>query len=263
MNNINSDKKIIYKYISFEAFVDMIQRQSILFSHPSRWEDKMEWIIIKDVLDNSDKKDTVSIIRGLVNNTFLSCWTRLQDSDALWKIYSKSNNAIRISTNIDNFHNLGLKTVDVLYSDDPIIDSKNSIYQLYAHKRTAYKYEEEVRVIKLKLDYNKKDISAYLARYLKDEIDVLSYVWSISSGNITVEKNSTEYKAYLDEILKIANSEFQKKYEYIHIDNINDFILGVLVSPYSDKWFEEMVELFCVSHNIKYLGKSTLFSNIP
>ena len=166
----------IYKYIPFKYLKLMIQNSSLYFGSVSSWEDVYENWFLKEkmVLPSGEKGNAMDLIPGV----FGQSWTLQEESDAMWRIYSKvdkkqpdylDDTAVRIKTT-------GRKLFDVIYTDDKdyntsyigvvtylsqndFLKMQNSLSPLnplylnevfvtsYFFKRTPFEHEQEVRPI--------------------------------------------------------------------------------------------------------------------
>ena len=118
-NVINLDLDTpIYKYIPFKYLKLMIQNSNLYFGKVSSWEDVYENWFLKEqmVLSSGEKVSAKELIPGV----FGQSWTLQEESDAMWRIYSKldrtlhdylDDTAVRIKTT-------GRKLFDVIYTDD-------------------------------------------------------------------------------------------------------------------------------------------------
>lgn len=72
----------LYRIVSFDRAVQLLQSNQLYFAHPSSWDDPYE--------------------RGLLHqdsqNLFAQCWCRKAVSDAMWRIYSSNGLGVRIGT---------------------------------------------------------------------------------------------------------------------------------------------------------------------
>ena len=176
-NVINLDLDApIYKYISFRHLRQMIQNSSLYFKRVSSWEDVYEnWFLKEQLVLPSGEK---GIATNLIPGVFGQSWTLQEESDAMWRIYSKvdkeqpddlDDTAVRIKTT-------GRKLFDVIYTDDkdfnssyigavkylsqddflnmqdslsPMnpLDLSEVFVKSYFFKRTPFEHEREVRPI--------------------------------------------------------------------------------------------------------------------
>ena len=118
-NVINLDLDTpIYKYIPFKYLKLMIQKSNLYFGRVSSWEDVYENWFLKEqmVLPSGEKGSATDLIQGV----FGQSWTLQEESDAMWRIYSKlyrtqhdylGDTAVRIKTTARKLYN-------VIYASD-------------------------------------------------------------------------------------------------------------------------------------------------
>ena len=96
----------LYRYIGFDTFVDMIQSKSLAFVLPSVWEDPRELQAVYTYIRQQEDTITRLFLLGILDKTYAQCWSALEESDAMWRIYSYSNKALRIKVCRDRFAQL-------------------------------------------------------------------------------------------------------------------------------------------------------------
>lgn len=220
----------IYRFISFESFVDMMQRKDLAFVSPSKWEDPFESFIFKAIRTEQGRKNVSESLKKLGQDTHMAildrfehavkgqCWTRTNESDALWRIYSYGNMSIRVEVDNEKIKELkNVKSYDVKYYgklnlaielEQIMSDNGNviSLNKAFCNKRNSFRHEEEVRLL----------------------------------TNI-----------------KLPNEE---QVEYVSFENIDGFIKSVMLHPLAPNWFDETLKQFCKSNGLSYLGKSELYT---
>ena len=265
--------RILYRYISFEQFIDMFQKQALTFVLPEKWEDPTEKVAFDTVIESINDHYMRCLLEIHKFQTFCQCWTILDESDAMWRIYSYDRKAIRICTTQSDLvaldANLVIKNVE--YSDERIIiptgldkespDYGNRIGQLVlqslCHKRTAFSHEKEVRLIMpspinnatppLLIDY----IIAYFSIVNPDRelVDMLcEQRYSVDRRNM-----QTMYK-----LLNYGQEKHETK--DVSFANNPHFLKGVMVHPQAPDWYVDTVRSFCDNHLLPFEGKSKLYS---
>lgn len=176
-NVINLDLDTpIYKYIPFKYLKLMIQNSNLYFGKVSSWEDVYENWFLKEqmVLPSGEKGDAMDLIPGV----FGQSWTLQEESDAMWRIYSKldrtlhdylDDTAVRIKTtarklynviyaNDEDFNTSYIGAVKYLSQNDflkmqdslsPLnpLDLSEVFVKSYFFKRAPFEHEKEVRPI--------------------------------------------------------------------------------------------------------------------
>ncbi len=242
-------EKSIYRFISFETFVDLILREKLCLVHPSLWEDPKEL----EVYNKACNEDIITrdAIGLLQYKTYAQSWTEVSESDAMWRIYSYNKMSIRIHSSIEFFNSInGLDIRKVIYTGD--IDNAISKFkeerdflQLLAIKRKFFEHEKEIRIIHRYKYKDEGDIQRHLEAF-----------WLLNDKNFFNSK-------YQDEIMlkkykELINIDIDKKTYEIPVD-IFAMIKDVMLNPFAPSWFEKTVELFCRQYGITFLGKSTIY----
>ena len=90
---------MLYRFVSIETFLDIILNQHLVFVHPSLWDDPYEEVLINNIWKNIDNENYVLLMLTYIlsHNFYAQSWTSLDESDALWRIYSHNNTSINQS----------------------------------------------------------------------------------------------------------------------------------------------------------------------
>ncbi|WP_273850626.1 DUF2971 domain-containing protein [Guptibacillus spartinae] len=250
----------IYRFISFESFVDMIMKQSLTFVHPTLWDDPYELNLIESKLKKTtDSADSISTKHALetilqqiiTNKLYCQSWTKINESDALWRIYNNNNTSVRIEIDLNDISKLeNVEDLEVEYVEDlNEIVEKDSFYDLIKIKRKAFSHESEIRLVTHYKFNGTEDAQEYVKDYLKLSGDSWLY------KDIAIEEISTEVKRIISKLnLNLKDKTFQVYYG--HIDN---FINSVMLNPFAPEWFNKTLKMFCEQNGINYLGKSELY----
>lgn len=219
----------IYRYTTVERLMEMINEKKLVLVKPSLWEDPFENILSKVIYN--DGKNDISL-RGITDNCFAQSWTKSKECDGLWRNYtnmnSSPNNGVKITTqahklyqyvsncdndrfcdintfignikydkdeNIINF----FKTINIEWIMDP--SGKNPSKTLF-RKRNEFKYENEVRVVKI-VDEHSRALHEH--KLYSVEIDPLYFISSITFSPMM------EDEIYLQHRNNLLNFGFNKK----------------------------------------------------
>lgn len=251
-------EEYLYRYISFETFVGMIQSKSLTFVHPELWDDPKECATFEHYVEQADNFYEKSLLSSLYYKTFCQCWTKLAESDAMWRIYSYNNRSIRISINRQSLNLLdNIKIVDIEYTDNLCSTFPKGAEYLKTlfKKRTAFEHEKEVRLVKHYTFSGTDDLEQHMYAWLAISkhprcIDILEK--HFSGDSIEDKVNS---------IVKMLNiGHYAEKTREVSFSHVPNFINGVLVHPLAPDWYVEIVREFCSRNDIPFEGKSTLYS---
>ena len=249
----------LYRYIPFETLVGMVQSKSLTFVLPELWDDPKECVIFKYYVDQQDNLCEKLALWSVYNKTFCQCWTTLAESDAMWRIYSYNDRAIRIKISRESVNLLdNVQAIDIEYLDDlehGIPTEKNAYLKTFSLKRTAFAHEKEVRLVKHYQFSDDEDFYQHMYAWLaiSEHPDRIKILESHFPGKSLEEK--------IDSVVKLLNiGNCTKKTMDISFDHIPDFISGVLIHPLAPEWYVHIVREFCIRNTIPFEGKSTLYS---
>ncbi|MBQ9189542.1 MAG: DUF2971 domain-containing protein [Clostridia bacterium] len=260
----------LYRYISFEAFVGMIQEKSLTFVLPELWDDPKEGSAFKHLISSMEHNYKQVIFSTMYYKTYAQCWTMLSESDAMWRIYSFNNRAVQIKVSKEKLKALpDVKMIPVEYSDQFDVDTTNlteieDIYNAFlqslAMKRCAFEHEKEVRLIRPYIFQDDDDIKKHY-----DAFRALVGVFN-EEDNQGIEILESMYpgqspKDKAENVMKLLNLGSDKQNTLdIPFDNISGFIAGVKVHPLSPDWYASIVKEYCTRNNLPFDGRSTLYS---
>lgn len=157
----------IYRIISLPHLYALFERNENVLVHPSRWEDPYENFILR-----SKVRDKAGHVRAFTYHEYLygQCWTLNASSDAMWRIYSREKQGIRIRTTVrkllQSLYDGGVFKPRMLcvigkvryLTREAFKDFANSIYrdgklkkdmlfETLLVKRPAFRHEREVRLL--------------------------------------------------------------------------------------------------------------------
>lgn len=252
------DSEFLYRYISFETFVGMVQKSALTLVLPSMWDDPQEDNPFFQMLQNEDSEIRKAFYLAAHQKTYAQCWSELAESDAMWRIYAYNNRSVRVKVSRNNMARLEqVRIVNVTYSDEAFdcdkVDERNFFTSL-AYKRTAFCHEKEVRLIKLYQYRDKEDAIRHVNAFVivsehPDRVEILEGMYP-----------ELELEEKIDRIVELLNiGDKCKKTSDISFAHIPDFISGVMVHPLAPEWYVEVVREFCNRNSIPFEGKSELY----
>lgn len=155
----------LWRYSDFTKFIDLLSTKSLFFSRSdllgdsfegsySRANIKLRPHVYKDLGDNleemmSKRKEFSKWIRSW---TYCNCWHMNEyESAAMWKLYSKSNEAIAVQTKYNKLvkalpGNVYIGKINYINYQDDWIPEGNILYP-FMHKRKSFEHENEIRAI--------------------------------------------------------------------------------------------------------------------
>lgn len=223
----------IYRFITFLQLVDMVERNALCFVRPNMWQDPHESYLL-DCL-NTEKGNAIlqqfiqsknipfdqQTFKNHAKHLYAQSWTKLEESDALWRIYSGDCQGLRIE----------LETEDL----QSLIDEKKLFIQDVCYQK----------------EFNLVDI---LDQCFDEENKTLH-----TTGPIFYKKKEFEHERELRLLCYQSNSlRSPTDIHYFKVTPIQHYIKSILAHPQC-QWFESTLSLYCASHNLNYIGKSTLY----
>lgn len=153
-NELKPDTKL-YRYIKLEAFISFVETKRIHMTNVNLWDDKWEVILSKiPTVDSKGRPN--SPLYSFHQYIFGQCWSLVQESDAMWRIYSPSRTGIQIASSVDKFKLIGgfnrsyLGKVVYFETISDLIkkaSSPKSPFDDALFKRIAFIHEREVRFL--------------------------------------------------------------------------------------------------------------------
>lgn len=218
---------MLWRYIDISKYLFLLQNEKMHIPRGDQFHDKFEGSYpLKNKNDfcgfGFDSEEWKKFV-------YVSCWHKSEfESDAMWRLYGLSKNGIAIVTSQHKLENVGTEngyyTEKVKYID--FINQKAQIStptDVFHYKRLAFIHESEIRLIK--------------THYPPTGIEN------------NVPKNS----------LPLKGKELSPNGDFIGLD-LNEFLEKVIVSPYSDKWFVNVVKKLTKKYgvDVSLVSKSEL-----
>ncbi len=252
-------ENFLYRYISFETFVGMVQNNALTFVLPLVWDDPQEETPFVKLMNQNASAVQMAFLIAIHNKTYAQSWSELAESDAMWRIYSYNNRGVRIKIKKDKIDLLdGVRAVPVKYSDKPFeceTFDEETLYSSLAYKRTAFGHEQEVRLISTYKYQDEQDAqqhvkAVFIQHEHKDRVKMLESMFP-----------DKEWEDKFDCLIELLNiGKKRKNTKEISYAHIPDFIEGVMAHPLAPDWYVEIVKEFCKRNNIPFEGKSKLYS---
>ncbi len=233
----------IWRYLKFDKFMDFIVKKSLWFSSVKLFKDKKEGCVEEgnlfrymnfkrgseclevsysdDKKENStivshemDTNDTIIKLKDNIKNVYVNCWNESEiDSELMWLAYGKDDNSVAIRTTVDSII-------------ESINDSNNFTNNVFFFMFDRVKYFGHDN---MKLRVNDKLTPLFIKRHRfkeEKEIRIVAY------KHECIELDKYEFKPLYDDNLN--------KLSGINI-GIENLIFDVIVNPYADDWFREMI----------------------
>lgn len=163
MIRIERIMKYIYKYLTFNQFVDLVESKRLYLTRVSEWDDVYEAVELRHLVSNGMRKgppqwvpemlgeDLMKALdQSMFDSYYAQSWTwSEEESDAMWRIYSPNNDGVRLKMNVDKIYNAMKCSLLQLDSNIKIFHNKvkyqNTNIGSIEVKRKAFFHEKEYR----------------------------------------------------------------------------------------------------------------------
>lgn len=246
----------LYRYMSFESFVDIIQSKELTFVYPfTSWDDGYEGMIfqalqtitgirkINDYIYKSLPESGIMLGSSTADDIRCLCWSKSCDSIAMWSTYSYNNKAIMLKTDSEYIEQLKNDTNNIkLYEIEYLEDDLNCINDI--------DYEIEKSIDKFIRASNSK---------IERRSDLQIELFFTTKRASFKHENEVRAMTFLNWNAQSISNYHEKKPVRVIINNpINEFIKDVLVHPKAPDYFVDIVHTFCKNHKVKFSGKSDI-----
>lgn len=269
----------LYRFISFDSFINLLVSQKTRYINPLLWEDSYESVVYRQMMDKQLNRKVISYFyhewkdpRKVVNLyaklwyertcSFAKCLTKTEENDTMWRIYRYNDKSVRIEVTydglkecIDQYQDYLLVLQDIVYDQKDCKPREQAILHTmsvgnegicnFCHKQELFMHENEKRVLILDQS-RRKEFEQILNR-----CDLCECLDSCS------EEEIVERIAFCVE--NIMEFRREKEEVFVHI-NPKRYIKSVLVNPFADEQFTEIVKTMCLNFGIQcFKGKSTIY----
>ena len=230
--DIPDDETVVWRYMDFDKFEDLIQSRQLYFPRLDRMGDLTEGIfptqaqekIIKFLIDKK-RDDDLQSFEQIVNprhrlNNFVSCWNIAgHESYLLWKSYTKDASAIamkstvgRLKQALNDDHDYEIYMGKVRYHNNEDFIFRGNMYNLVMQKSAYYQPENELRIISNNISQSGR----------KSDVDF--------------NKVKVDLNILIDEIYISPKATQDHKTQVEGLLYANNLRKSVLVSGINDKW---------------------------
>lgn len=224
------------RYLPFAKYVDFLCN-GLFCPKVSLFEDPWEGHVFHGISAQPENRRSIAALMNNAKNwVYASCWHAAKhESYAMWKIYGQYSDAIAIHTSVtklkelmaSNYQRQGdpvalLTTVEYVSPSDetlPKLDAET----IYSVSYPILKDEEVLRWLNIMQTCFGLKPPEYA---YEDEVRLL-----------ILDRGAPKFL----EQTKISNKS-DKVGRYIPIDNYNDFLSGVTISPNAGRWFVRLLE---------------------
>lgn len=189
------DDTILWRYMDFARFLQLLERKSLWFARPDQFEDPLEGTFTDGEVEHLRSLDAKSTVPGLSisggylkgsqhmrTEAYVSCWRAgVAESLAMWDLYGKGSGIVAVKTNVGDLkqalnespHHIFLGKVK--YVDWNLAPWDINALAMCCRKDFSYQHEAEVRAILWDIEIIGRNMSDALiaARLRKDYPDAV------------------------------------------------------------------------------------------
>ncbi len=269
----------LYRFTSPERFFELVQQQHLTLILPELWPDPYEGFLFRAVESQEGMGKVEEVLKHIISDEglrkfclialtmykrcrYAQCWTKCQESDALWKMYSHNNKAVRIEIDRRDVSHLdGVTAYDIKYAD--FLDLEGELRILFAQsantlsifsetafltKRTQFSDEHEVRLLTKNVIEN-----LLLRKPWKVQAEMWVYEQSHREGRMDDNAFDLQMKRLTRELYPPATVN-------VSFAQIDGFVRSVMLHPLAPNELDLQIAAFCAEHSLQYLGKSKLYT---
>ena len=265
-----SDKDTLWRYISFEKFVNMLDTESLFFTRAYKYEDPFEGYIHKVTRDSCHNLiDEINFDRGHPTDgvkkleleaivtedeiqkkyIMCNCWhTNNDESMAMWEKYHLRNNGIAIKTTMEKLKNSITDAIDVYIGNVEYI-SREKFQHEYVNQ-----YLNPIILKGHSILYHPYFFKRKVFEY-EQEVRVIIDIDTITD-NIFKKLNPDDFlepNVLLEEFPDIDNQG--RRYNV----DVNALVDEVIISPYVEDWIVDTVRSASQQYGFNFdVHKSTI-----
>lgn len=152
--DLNGETRL-YRYLGLEALLAFLETRRTVLTNVNNWDDK--WEVILSKIPNVDAEGNPDPpLYSFHQELFAQSWSLVEESDAMWRIYSPGRTGLRLQSSVSKFNLIGgLKRAylgAVVYFDtvEDLLSkakSRRSSFHEALLKRAAFQHEREVRFL--------------------------------------------------------------------------------------------------------------------
>lgn len=175
-----------------------------------------------------DRMAELSVIRrNRTYSTHASCWRRGPESEGMWRLYCGEKGGVALQTTFTRLEKSveaeSILAGNIQYADYDTVPPFNEELDYVMYKRLGFKFEQEVRLLKMDQDHHGKLCNGTVREKLPD---CLPIPWSIGAtiNRILVSPYAVEW--YLEAVraaARLAGEELEGRVEWSILQKPPDF----------------------------------------
>lgn len=173
----NHTDHIVWKYMSLEHALDMIEKERLYLANPTVWKDPYESYFMRATYSENSNRKSYAELFDSPRQLYCTCFTDAYQNDAQWNMYNGEDMAVMIGFDVEKLFAAFSKCHSRLYigrvnyveggwakvrelsdSDKKELQKGNvkAILSLMLRKRINYAYEQEIRLMCIRKYHDKE-----------------------------------------------------------------------------------------------------------
>jgi len=185
-----------YRIFRFEDILELFNNNEITLVKANLWEDPYENFILKCNATHQGERIGIDNIQ---NQIFGQCWSLLNESDAMWRIYSPNYNGIKIKSSLEKIFNIIFNDNDMSslvtshigkveykskqefndFFSNPenttLLGNSKLVINSHLYKRKEFEHEKEVRLIYF-VDSSSDELDNKIKKFTVDPNDLIDEI---------------------------------------------------------------------------------------
>lgn len=236
----------LYRIITIERFVELLVNKKNTFVSPSLWEDPFEAFTSKTKIKIGGK-----IIRTN-DRAWGQCWTtRINETDAMWRIYTPSKNGVKIRTTPRKLINSFLNSAEFASLKKEADDYNHFLDEDYEVEISADLYCGRLKYLSVKKIIN----PIFLKTIFKDNSENFLFIKRLEF------KHESEFRI----VFEYFDHRLMDLYEpiFVYSFNFNEIIEEIVFDPRMDKNLYSAYKNYVMSNGFKGKVKQSRLYSLP
>ncbi|GAF05795.1 hypothetical protein JCM21142_104548 [Saccharicrinis fermentans DSM 9555 = JCM 21142] len=241
--NLNESEldEAIYRIFPIERAVQLFENKELVMPTIKAWEDVYENFFLKSNFSEGDEVFSIEEDEG--NFCFGQCWSFIEDSDAMWRIYSHDKQSVRIKTTLRKLLNClnsscsmqvglnyvfdasvyigkveyrAIEQIEEWASNQKVCKNniQKSVVESLCVKRDSFKHEEEARILYFTDDSDSKIIKKTPNHLIGFQINPMELIDEIAFDPRAEQSFYNAYKNHLATEFSFPKSRIVKSNLY-------------------------------------------------
>jgi hypothetical protein len=237
----------LYRIVSVERFFELLVNKKNTLVSPSLWEDPFEAFTSKAKININGK------MIHLNNRVWGQCWTtKINETDAMWRIYTPSKNGVKIKTTARKLLDSFLKSSELI-----ILKNEADQYNLFSNEN-LYGPDINLTLYCGKLKY-------LSVKKITDPSFLKSIFTSNSENILFIKRLEFKHESEFRIVFEHFDYRLRDYYEptFKHSFNFNEIVEEIVFDPRMDRNLYSSYKSYVISEGYKGIIKQSKLYSLP